>query len=320
MAYPVFSANDDPKIGESLMGFALRMSEANHFNGLNWLAKVFQVNRIHHLSSYHMPVIAWMFGSSPSLFNEATADTHQLKGTLQVHAYGHVITRSFLLRLRQPQVCPLCLEQFGCVKTIWDFSLITCCPLHGTTLVETCEGCGRKLNWGRPGIMTCRCGFDLRRTKVVQAHDHARCFAIWFSRRLPADNEIFAKNLSNYQSLALLDELSTDGAMRLLWAIGVHSTAQDLLTAGKARQALMTAMAQQCIVRGIKRLSEIYLHQNWTELRPTFVSSALHALAIDGLWEADRSIAAQFLTLGKLRENPKASLLHLNPLSQIKLF
>lgn len=320
MAYPIFSVNDDPKIGESLMGFALRMSEANHLNGLNWLASIFQVSRIRHLSMHHMPAIAWMFGSHPCQFNDATADVHQFKGALQVHAYGQVITRSFLLRLRQPQICPACLEQFQYVRKIWDFSLITCCALHGTTLVETCAGCGRKLNWDRPGIMTCQCGFDLRRTNVVRAHEHARRFAIWLSRRLSVNNETFSEDFSGCQALALLDELSTDGAMRFLWAIGINATAQDVAKAGKARQAPTTAMAEQCIVRGIERFLAIYRRQNWTELRPTFVSSALRTLVIDGVCEADRSIAAQFLTLGKLRENPKASLLHLSPLSQIKLF
>lgn len=320
MAYPIFSVNDDPKIGESLMGFALRMSKANHFKGLNWLAPIFQVKRIHHLSSHHMPAIAWMFGSSPSRFDDATADFHQFRRVRTVHAYGHVITRSFLLRLRQPQICPLCLEQFGYVRTIWDFSLVTCCPLHRTTLVETCAGCGKKLYWRRPGIMDCQCGFDLRQTKFVQAHEHAYRFANWFCRRLPMDKGAGDGSLSENRVFALLDELSTDGVMRFLWAIGINKTAQDAIGAGKAGQALTTLMAEQCVVRGIERFSQIYFHQNWTDFRPTFVSSALHALVVDGLSEADRAIAAQFITLGKQRENSKASVLHLNPLSQMRLF
>lgn len=302
------------------MGFALRMSNANHFKGLNWLAPIFQVKRIHHLSSHHMPAIAWMFGSSPSRFNDATADVHQFRGMRMAHAYGHVITRSFLLRLRQPQICPLCLEQFGYVRAIWDFSLVTCCSLHGTILVETCAGCGKKLQWGRPRIMDCPCGFDLRQTKVVQAHEHAYRFANWFSRRLLTDKGAGEECLSGNRVLALLDELSTDGAMRILWAIGINKTAQDAIGAGKAGQALVTFMAEQCVVRGIERFSQIYFHQNWEDFRPTFVATALHALVVDGLSEADRSIAAQFITLGKQRENPKASMRYLNPLSQIKLF
>lgn len=320
MTYPVFPVSDHPKMGESLMGFTLRMSEANHFNGLKWLAGIFKVGRIHHLSSNHIPAIAWMFGSHPGQFNEATATMHRFGGELRVHAYGQVITRSFLLRLRQPQICPSCLEQYGYVRSIWDFSLISSCALHGTALVEICMGCSRKLSWERAGIMVCRCGFDLRRTKPIPTHKHAHSFASWFSRRLVTDSSAFAENISGHQAFALLDELSTDGAMRLLWAIGANATAQHVMTAGKARQALTIAMAKQCIVRGIERLLEIHLHQNWAEYRPTFVSSALHALVADGLYEADRSIAAQFITLGKRRENPKASLLNLNPLSQIKLF
>lgn len=320
MTYPILSVVDDPKVGESLMGFALRMSEANHFMGMQWLANVFQVSRIYHLSAQHMPAIAWMFGSCPNLFTEVTADVHQYNGALQVHAYGHVITRKFLLRLRQPQICPSCLEQFGYVRKVWDFSLVTCCPLHGTTLVETCAQCGRRLTWSRPGIMTCQCGCDLRRTKVVRAHDYALCFAIWFGHRLPAQNETSSEYFQENPALALLDELSTDGAMRFLWAIGIKATAQDAIGAGKARKSLPTAMAEQCIVRGVERFSEICFQKNWVVLRPTFVSSALYALVIDGLCDADRSMAAQIIKLGKQRENPKASVLHLNPMSQMTLF
>lgn len=320
MAYSVLPVIDDPKIDESLMGYALRMSEVNHFTGMQWLANVFQVSRIQHLSAPHMPAIAWMFGSCPSRFNGVTADLRQSRGESHTHAYGHLITRSFLLRLRQPQICPACLEEEGFIQKMWDFSLITCCPRHGTVLVEVCAECGQKLNWRRPGIATCRCGFDLRRIAAMRAHENALCFANWFGDRLrtktAASNESFQAN----PVLELLDPLSTDGAMRLLWAIGIKASVQEAIGAGKTLKALPTSVAAQCVTRGIGRLFEIYLRQNLAELRPAFVLNALHAIVDDGLSNADRLIAAQLITCDKKRANSMASLLHLHPLSQIKLF
>jgi hypothetical protein len=55
---------DDPYSDESLMGYAFRMSEANHFDGIRWLAYVFKVKKIDQLSMRHIPSISWLFGTN----------------------------------------------------------------------------------------------------------------------------------------------------------------------------------------------------------------------------------------------------------------
>ncbi len=320
MASPVLPVRDHPHSDESLMGFTLRLSEANHFSGMQWLEEVFHVGRIHHLSARHAPLIAWLFGSEPQKFHALHATLHKKNGRSMLFAFGHLITRPYLMRLRRPQVCIECLAEFGYVKCLWDFVLVTCCPIHRIMLKETCDACHMSLSWNRPGISKCRCGHDIRLGSSLGASSACIAYSQWMALRLVDLSDLRNAIVSEDPVLSLFSDISVDGASRIIWSTGVNACAGEPIAVGKSKRDLSTLLASQCVERSIQRLHEIQETQNFSNIRPAFVISGLRSILEDGLCDGDMRLARGLLLEGKLRENPKASLLQLNPLSQMKLF
>ncbi|MET0103251.1 MAG: TniQ family protein [Sedimenticola sp.] len=77
----------------------------------------------------------------------------------------------FLIDVRKPKICPTCLAEHGVIRWWWDVVPFVACPDHGTYLINFCPECGRKLNWQRPGILKCQCGFDLSGSQLEKAPD-----------------------------------------------------------------------------------------------------------------------------------------------------
>lgn len=62
-----------------------------------------------------------------------------------------------------------CLREIPIWWGIWDLAIASVCPGHRCELTNTCSGCHERLNWQRPGVEVCRCGFDLREMEPVEA-------------------------------------------------------------------------------------------------------------------------------------------------------
>lgn len=310
----------DPIDDESFMGYVLRMSEANHMGGIQWLSRVFDRQKIHHLSLQHVPDIAYIFDAHIVNAPELCIFSCQESGHTIFSAYGHVIKRSFLLRFRHPQVCTMCLDENHFIRKSWDFSMMTNCPFHGLQLIDRCESCLKPLSWDRPGVCQCECGYDIRRSQRLEINEETAVFAAWLQERICPDCE-WLLDAGNYrQVLSLLDNLSTDGALRVIWATGIKKCPEDQVDVGTGAKALSTRRAVRCIERSLSRLEEILTRQNIGNIRPLFSETNLRSLLDETECTADQALISQLLLQGKQRENPKSSLLHLNPLSQMRLF
>ncbi|WP_229751170.1 hypothetical protein [Undibacterium terreum] len=145
-------------------------------------------------------------------------------------------------------------------------------------------------------------------------------FSYWFENRI---NDFLVSNRpasSLNPAFDPLAQLSVDGVLRVIWALGIKKSSKDMPGAGTAKKALSIGEMEACLDRAIHRMAEVISHQSIEAIRPTFLLSALETMVEDGLSEFDRQFSSQLILVGKQRENPKASLLHLNPHSQIKLF
>lgn len=110
--------------------------------------------------------VAYWFGAAPASVARAIPRMCRERGHNVSDFFGHKFNRSYHIRLAQPQICPLCLAEFGRARASWDISLVTCCPQHLCALIDYCPGCGKALCWRRPGLFFCLCGFDLRQAAV----------------------------------------------------------------------------------------------------------------------------------------------------------
>lgn len=65
------------------------------------------------------------------------------------------------LRMSHPQVCLMCLNEFGRCRLLWEVALVTACPVHGVWLTDTCYRCRSAFRWDRPAVGVCRCRYPL---------------------------------------------------------------------------------------------------------------------------------------------------------------
>lgn len=65
------------------------------------------------------------------------------------------------LALTTPRICPECLRSREVCRDLWDLRINPCCHFHQRQLLLACPQCKQTLEWRRPSITHCRCGFDL---------------------------------------------------------------------------------------------------------------------------------------------------------------
>ncbi len=84
--------------------------------------------------------------------------------------FGHKIHK-YSIRVRAPKVCPGCLRDSSYIRKIWDLAAFTCCPHHGTMLIEKCPSCGEPVWWSRGKVSICPCGQDWRESDLPQVSE-----------------------------------------------------------------------------------------------------------------------------------------------------
>jgi hypothetical protein len=73
--------------------------------------------------------------------------------------FGNVILPRRVVRLVQRMVCPMCIEQDGTSRCVWELRAYDVCERHGLYLVDTCSACGCALSWKHASSEFCACGF-----------------------------------------------------------------------------------------------------------------------------------------------------------------
>jgi len=82
--------------------------------------------------------------------------------------YGKRVSADHL-NYGNPRLCPACLRARPIWWAVWDFGLVTACPVHGCLLLSQCPGCKRYLAWHRLAVHKCRCGLDFRDIAIEPA-------------------------------------------------------------------------------------------------------------------------------------------------------
>lgn len=142
-----------PFLGESLLGYRLRLAELNHYPSPSWIFDGGIYKHIVHGASRH--------GKIDLIGHLSELTGHSAKDLAEVLLWSKSMPIRFI-NVHHPRVCPLCLVDGSYLRRIWDLSLITVCTLHQVHLVSSCPACGLALDWNRNRVAFCRCGYDLR--------------------------------------------------------------------------------------------------------------------------------------------------------------
>jgi hypothetical protein len=172
----------EPYADESLRGYLIRLAEKNGYK-LIWLyklAKLFKpsgyILNLHLIKepSYNFDLLAQVTEmqvhrlTEMTLFNdfvlENNINSKEINTVYQLGVYG-----------TQIQVCPVCIQENGYFRKVWDITLYTCCHIHKCLMVNICSQCQRNLSPFRLNIRECRCGKEIKQQKVITVEGETRC-------------------------------------------------------------------------------------------------------------------------------------------------
>lgn len=156
-----------PEDGESLIGYLLRVSEANGYVSIHWLlgaANLQTAARVHSciyraedmeplakLLGVDLAVVTGMAYTPLGVFASRSKTNYEVCGQ---------IVSTHLLRPNYPKICPACLAENPFCRKIWELGIVTACVKHKCLLMRECPACREKLTWKRTKLYTCRCGLD----------------------------------------------------------------------------------------------------------------------------------------------------------------
>lgn len=147
---------------ESPIGLLLRASELNGWKSTNAFISAYEIHSSVNTYSFlslvtnenHWGKVCEMLGIINSVkcyekMKVSRGSTYDFQGI-------QVPYRS--LKIKEPSICPDCINNKKYLPSLWDQKLITACTTHNTKLVKTCPKCKEKIKWGRKGLSTCSCG------------------------------------------------------------------------------------------------------------------------------------------------------------------
>jgi hypothetical protein len=168
-----------PLLDESFMGYVLRLTESNWLDTPSWILQKAGIR------SYLRSTLSFAFDDSLRL-SSLTTLTDVEERDLKALLYSPVFTQQrrmgdyrvlgasvpqYMIRLRYPKVCTLCLRDARYARKIWDLSPVTACPTHRCLLLDECPACRKRLSWCRRKVSCCRCEFDWRECPPLPVDD-----------------------------------------------------------------------------------------------------------------------------------------------------
>jgi hypothetical protein len=160
MSHPLLVRHPPPYLTESLLGYVVRLTEANGYASPRNLYRLAGMNG--------GETSATTFGCSkfaaiathPASCLERIAFKPSLSESPTLSLLGNRVGASDL-NLTGAKVCPDCVAEKGFIEAHWHIELMVACPIHEQSAVWFCPKCKHRLSWMRPGLLTCRCGASL---------------------------------------------------------------------------------------------------------------------------------------------------------------
>ncbi len=155
----------EPFATESLVGYVLRVTEANGYQSPWHVLKHAELSQ-GEMKSAGIPAnkLATVLGKEADSLKHI-AYKHLLEnGTETFSILGHPLGHKLIyepLRLQKHSICPECIANMGYQDAFFDLQLVVACPIHRTSLVSHCPACNSPLTLFRPGLLTCKCGASL---------------------------------------------------------------------------------------------------------------------------------------------------------------
>lgn len=165
-----------PYPDENLKGLTVRATEENGYDmssALTTLANVvedFRTKRTIYTEQKWKNLSEMFNIDVPTLRDLACLTGIEETPPKAYNMFGHKIHK-YSVRVGAPKVCPECLREKEYIRKIWDLGAFTCCPKHGTLLIDQCPKCGNAIWWSRGRVSVCPCGQDWRDIDLPQVSE-----------------------------------------------------------------------------------------------------------------------------------------------------
>ncbi len=166
----------NPFPDESLLGYIHRLAECNGFENTDYLSKFLiksdnsktRFNKDNYLPKHRLSVnfihnLGYLTIKPPKTLYQLTLFPSERKDTddslncnYSKVAYSNIY-----------KFCAECLIEKNYVRKIWEEPIVTVCPFHKCLLTYFCPSCENLLQTSQTILNNCKCGFDLRETKVI---------------------------------------------------------------------------------------------------------------------------------------------------------
>lgn len=162
-----------PFLGESLLGYVLRVTEENGYESPWQLFSTAGINQKESLSAlFPIGKLANILGKTETEIGRHAYSIPISEGRREFQLLGKSLGHTLHhqpFRLRRPAICCKCIDETGYIDACWDLDAFIACPRHRCLLVDSCATCKEALTWFRPGLSTCKCGAALSDTHVQLA-------------------------------------------------------------------------------------------------------------------------------------------------------
>jgi hypothetical protein len=220
-----------PHATESLLGLVLRVSEANGYD-TPW-----HVLRLAGIDQGQMQTAGLPVGKLAQIMNRSADTLRNLAYQANTGSSSHFkilnhplgqSLRQAPLRLRQPAICPQCVQEDGYIDAFWDLSAAIACPKHNCQAMRHCPGCGNAIRWFRPGLLACNCGASFAESALPTADQPVVELMAIIQAKLHGRSLSKQSNMSGFP-LALLEPIPLNSFLFVLETLG----AQNLQSMGK---------------------------------------------------------------------------------------
>jgi hypothetical protein len=277
-----------PQPDESLMGYLLRLAEANHYDSPKWILELAGLKLSSLAEGWRrlcqeridFTLLRQLTGLTQS---EIEALKHKLSDGEE---YGHNsgdtngTVPAEAVRFGHPKICPACLRESNYCRKLWDLLVITVCPRHQGLLSDRCPHCERRMSWNRKQLSLCRCGYDLRQTPTPRLEKSAFRATEWLMTSLTST---LCQGAAVCPEEFLFRRLSFGDLSRVLLCLAEFLPVGE--TALRLHSGLENRLCHQALEQAVAVLEDWptgfhrFCEQNLTELAWAELASRLNRLA-----------------------------------------
>lgn len=157
-----------PKPDESFMGYILRLTELNDYDNPAWIVREAGIGYLHDRGaaashkSLDLSAFATLTGVNIADLVSLRHPIDKQSHTTYRRLFFGLTVPQYVIRPKHQKLCPGCLLEAAYVRRIWEFALVTVCPIHECLLLDECPNCCKRIAWSRNRVAVCPCNYDWR--------------------------------------------------------------------------------------------------------------------------------------------------------------